>query len=181
MRVDKKMREIDSCGGFDKSSQPRWCGCFPRMFSRSAVRLVSNKETGCYLRGSVCVIFSCGFNRWCLWCTTCNKLVYVCLRLGFLLCLDGTFFAFFISRTFFYPCGSHNISVFYANHILTCTGEGNWQRFLRFSELLILVRPNKWPHLCFSIEDGNIRFPKIYVWSVFRNNGSWGMSRNQEF
>jgi len=79
IRVDRKMREIDSCGGFDKSRQPGWCGYFPHMFFRSAERLASHKETGCYLRRAVCIIFSRGFYRWYQRYTARNKLVYICL------------------------------------------------------------------------------------------------------
>jgi hypothetical protein len=105
--------EIGSCGGFDKSRQPKWFGNFPHIFSWSAGRLASNRETGRYLQNSVCVIFFCGFNRWCQWYTTCNTLLYLCLWLGFLLCLDGTLLVFFFCLCFIHPCGSHNFSVFY--------------------------------------------------------------------
>jgi hypothetical protein len=118
---------------------------FPTYVFPISISLASERETGCYLRVSVFIIFSCGFNRWYQWYTTCSTLVDLCLWLGFFLCLEATLFVFFLSLSFIYPCVSHKYSVVYTNHTLMCTKEGNLrvQRFLRFSELLILVQPSE--------------------------------------
>jgi hypothetical protein len=106
--------EIGTCGEFDKSRQPKWFGNFPHIFYWSAWKLSSNgKPVGIYKILCVLCSLEATIDDASDILHVIRYYIYICLWLGFLLCLDGTLLAFFFCLCFIHPCGSHNFSAFY--------------------------------------------------------------------